>query len=247
MKSVAIIQARMGSTRLYGKVMRQLCGKTVLSHVISRVRVCPLVDEIVVATTVSGIDDVIAKEAEKCGAFSFRGSEHDVLERYYLAAKQFEADAVIRITSDCPLFDSEVLGEMLKLFIDSRNSKANMDYLSNTLFRTYPRGLDTEVFTFRALEISHLNAKSIAQREHVTPYIYQNPDTFNLRNYVNDNDYSMYRWTLDTEEDFQLIQEIYDALYKKSGGSFTTNDVLSLMEGQPELFKINAHIEQKKL
>jgi spore coat polysaccharide biosynthesis protein SpsF len=226
--------------------MRQLCGRTVLSHVISRVKACSLVDEVVVATTTADVDDVIAAEAENCGAFSFRGSEQDVLERYYLAAKQRATDTVIRITSDCPLYDSEVLCAMLKQFTDDRAGKASIDYLSNTIVRTFPRGLDTEIFTFKALETSYLNATMPAHREHVTPYIYQNPDMFNLQKYVNDIDYSKYRWTLDTEEDFQLIQEIYNTLYEENGG-FTTQEVLKLMETRPELFEINANVEQKKL
>ena len=158
MKVVAIIQARMGSTRLPGKVMKRLCGKTILSHVISRVRACSLVDEIVVATTTSLADNVIVTESEKFGVNWFRGSEEDVLERYYLAAKEHQADTVIRVTSDCPLLDAEILDQLLSYFQEENSNGLNIDYLSNSLKRSFPRGLDVEIFTYSALELAYNSA-----------------------------------------------------------------------------------------
>jgi spore coat polysaccharide biosynthesis protein SpsF len=246
MKIVAIIQARMGSTRLPGKVMKQLCGKTVLAYVIQRVQACPLVDEVVVATTTSPADDVIVAETENYGAKWFRGSEEDVLERYYLAANEFNADVVVRVTSDCPLFDSEVLTQMLDYFKFESAQGLTIDYLSNTLNRSYPRGLDAEVFTFAALERTFQEAHLAYEREHVTPYIYEHPELFALHNQTADEDLSAYRWTLDTQEDWQLIEEIYTCLYGK-GDIFTTDTLLKFLDERPELLKINAHVKQKKI
>lgn len=246
MKTVTIIQARMGSTRLPGKVMKPLCGKTVLFHVISRVKACSLVDEVVVATTTSLADDVIVAEAEKCGVNWFRGSEEDVLERYYLAAKQYQADVIVRVTSDRPLFDAEVLNGMLEYFQTETTNGLKIDYLSNCLRRSYPRGLDAEVFTFEVLEKAFQSANQPYQREHVTPYIYEHPEIFSLHNQNNDDDLSDYRWTLDTQEDWRLIEEIYKNLYHEQK-IFTTDEVLDLLVVNPELLLINAHVEQKTL
>lgn len=246
MKTIAIIQARMGSTRLPGKVMKQLCGKTVLAHVVSRVQACPLVDEVVVATTTLPADDVIVDEAEKCGAKWFRGSEENVLERYYLAAKEYQADVVVRVTSDCPLFDPEVLSEMLDYFKTETSQGLNIDYLSNCMNRSYPRGLDAEVFTFNTLAKAYKEANKPYEQEHVTPYIYEHPEIFSLHGQTWDEDFSHYRWTLDTEDDWKLICEIYSALYKE-GEIFTTNEALTLLEARSDLAKINAHVKQKQL
>jgi len=246
MRTVAIIQARMGSTRLPGKVMKQLCGKTVLAHVISRVQACSLVDEVIVATTTYPSDDVIVVESVKCGAEWFRGSEEDVLERYYLAAKEYKADVVVRVTSDNPLVDPEVLSQMLEYFKSETECGLDIDYLSNSLNRSYPLGLDAEVFTFATLERTQTEAHKPYEREHVTPYIYEHPEIFSLYNQTWDEDFSAYRWTLDSEEDLMLISEIYSALYK-DGEIFTTDEVLALINGKPEFVKINAHVKQKEM
>lgn len=239
MKTTVVIQARMGSTRLPGKVMMPLAGRTVLSQVIARVQAAP-VDEIVVATTVHPTDLPIVLEAERCGASWFRGSEEDVLSRYYLAAQQSGADLVVRVTSDCPLFDPSVLSTLLQRFKGSER----LDYLSNTLERTYPRGLDAEVFTAAALERAYREATKPHEREHVTPYLYQHPELFRIEQLKQAVDLSHHRWTLDTPEDFQLIDAIYAAM---GGMPFSTEDVLSLLERRPDLVALNAHIEQKKL
>ncbi len=246
MKTVAIIQARMGSTRLPGKVMKELCGRTVLAHVIERVRSCSVLDAVVIATTLLPADDVIVVEAERCGVEWYRGSEDDVLGRYYGAARQCAADIVVRITADCPLFDPVVLEKMLTYFTEERKGRRGPDYVSSTLRRTYPRGLDAEVFTYDALESAFHNAKKPYEREHVTPYIYQHPELFSLKGYERDDDLSELRWTLDTEEDFRLIQEIYNALYD-GDKIFFTDEIIALMRAHPELARMNVHIEQKTL
>jgi spore coat polysaccharide biosynthesis protein SpsF len=246
MKISAIVQARMGSTRLPGKVMKLLCGKTVLAHVLARVKACSLVDEIIVATTLSQVDSAIAVEADNCQVLCFRGSETDVLERYYLAAKEFHADIIVRVTSDCPLFDPQVLKKMLTVFRTMLEAGQKIDYLSNTIKRTYPRGLDAEIFTFEALESTYKTAKKPYEREHVTPFIQQHPDWFALHSYVGERDLSAYRWTLDTEEDWCLIFEIYRSLYTNER-LFSTDEVIELLQEKPALSKVNACVKQKGL
>jgi spore coat polysaccharide biosynthesis protein SpsF len=242
MKIGAIIQARMGSTRLYGKVMKEMQGKTVLQHVIERVQQSKLIEEIIIATTVDERDNVIASEALRCGVKVFRGSEDDVLSRYYYAAKENGLDVVIRMTSDCPLIDPNIIDEMVEEYL-----KNDFDLLSNggldQSLRTYPRGLDVAIFSFDILEEAHNNAKADYEREHVTPYIYENKV---VSYYKNDINYSNHRWTLDTPEDFKLIKEIYNNLYKGEH-NFYMIDIINLCEERPELMEINQHIEQKKV
>ena len=243
MKIGAIIQARMGSSRLSGKVMKLLKGKTVLEHVINRVRLSNLIDVIIVATTTLERDNIIEAESKRCGAEVFRGSEDDVLSRYYYAAKKHNLDAVVRITSDCPLIDSYVLDSIINCFL-----KGTFDIVSNASAepsqRTFPRGLDVEVFTFRMLEDTFNLATEKYQREHVTPFIYEKSQL--VFYYKNDVDYSKYRLTLDTEEDYQLISTIYDRLYTEYG-TFNLKEIIQLFIDDPSLFNLNAHIEQKKL
>jgi len=243
MKMVAIIQARMGSTRLSGKVMKELKGKTVLSHVIERVRQSKMIDDIIIATTILDKDDVIEQEAIKYGAKVFRGSEEDVLSRYYYAAKENNADIVIRITSDCPLIDSNVIDEIIRYYLNN-DYEIVTNAGSDLSQRTYPRGLDTEIFSFQMLENAFSKAKQKYQREHVTPHIYENSDKIYF--YKNSIDYSKYRWTLDTEEDYELINIIYDRLYKGKH-DFYLDDIIKLFYNEPQLIRINEHIEQKKL
>lgn len=243
MKIGTIIQARMGSTRLSGKVMKEIKGKTVLSHVIERVSQSKMIDEIIIATTVLNRDDLIEAEAIKCGVKVFRGSEEDVLSRYYYAAKENNLDAVIRITSDCPLIDPNVIDDIIKYY-----SNNDYDIVTNACSdlkqRTYPRGLDAEIFSFEALENAFNKANEKYQREHVTPYIYENSEKVYI--YKNNMDYSRYRWTLDTEEDFKLIHIVYDRLYNGKH-NFYLQEIIKLFESEPELIKINEHIEQKKI
>lgn len=243
MKIGAIIQARMGSTRLSGKVLKKIVDKSVLEHVIDRVNQSKSIDTIVIATTKHERDDVIVEEAIRCGVKCFRGSEDDVLSRYYYAAKENSLELVIRITSDCPLIDPFVIDETVECFL-----KNGYDIVSNagpeTYNRTYPRGLDTEVFLFKTLEDAFNNALEKYQREHVTPYIYENSNK--IYYYKNNINYSTHRWTLDTDDDLELISKIYKNLYKGKH-DFYMDEILGLFEQKPELFEINAHIEQKKV
>lgn len=242
-KTVAIIQARMGSTRLPGKVMVNLMGKTILEHVIDRVKQCNEIDEIIIATTTDNKDNIIVKTAQKCGVKYFRGSEEDVLSRYYYAAKENNGEIIVRITSDCPLIDPFVIDEIVDFY-----KKNQYDIVTNASAdlkkRTYPRGLDTEVFGFNIIKEAYQKGDKPYQREHVTPYIYENSNK--IYYYKNNTDYSMYRWTLDTKEDLQLITEIYKHLYKGKH-NFYFKDIIKLFEKYPGLAEINRDVEQKKL
>jgi spore coat polysaccharide biosynthesis protein SpsF len=242
MNVVAIVQARMGSSRLPGKVLKPLYGTSVLGQVIDRLKAVDRINHIVIATTANSEDDVIVKEADRLGVSWSRGDQNDVLSRYYYAAVQYKADVVVRITSDCPLIDSEITNKVIESFFNM----PTVDYCSNTLDRTFPRGLDTEVFTMEALDRCHREGKLDYEREHVTPYIYQHPEQFNIRQYTYEKDYSSYRWTLDTHEDWELISRMYNFLYVP-GKISPWSAGIRLMEEHPELVEINKHIEQKKL
>lgn len=244
--AIAVVQARMGSTRLPGKVLRDLCGVTVLGHVIQRLAACPELDGVIVATTDQPSDDAIVREARRHGAGVTRGSESDVLARYFQAAGEHDADPVVRVTSDCPLIDPVVLQQMLKRYRQVRDAKQGIDYLSNTIERTFPRGLDAEIVARSALERAHREARAPHQREHVTPYIWEHPDEFVIEHFRSCVDHSNYRWTLDTEDDWKLLEVIFGSL-GRDGRKFDTEDVLRLFAVRPELALINAHVEQKKV
>ena len=243
MKVVAIIQARMGSTRLPGKVMKEILGKPVILWDLDRISLSKLIDEIVVAVPYGKENDVIVDTIKEYNdkIVTTRGSEDDVLDRYYQAAVQTNADVVVRITSDCPLIDPVVIDQVIEQFLDN-----DCDYCSNSHIRTYPRGLDTEVFSFKTLEEAWNEARKDYEREHVTPYIIENPDKFKLLNVANDIDLSHLRWTLDTKEDFEFISAVYKRIYPKKQ-LFLMDDVLELLDKEPELIEINRHIEQKQV
>lgn len=239
-KIVAIIQARMGSTRLPGKVLMDLGGGTVLARVVGRLRRAAKVNEIVVATTHSVADDAIVQECQCLNVPSFRGSENDVLDRYYRAARVRAAGVVVRITSDCPVIDPDLIDETIRVFQEQHG-----DYASNAFPRTYPRGLDTEVFTMAALEQAWRNAHKPYEREHVTPYFYEHPELFQLVALRGRTDYSRYRWTLDTAEDLKLLR----AMYARFGSldDFSWGEGIQLMEREPELAELNSRVVQEAL
>src|ERR1700722_11587766 len=239
-KVVAIIQARMGSTRLPGKVLKDLEGETVLARVVQRVRRARLIDDVLTATTNQAADDAIVEECERCSIAVFRGDEDDVLDRYYRGALVCRAGIVVRITSDCPLIDPEITDKTIAAFLDARP-----DYASNALVRTYPRGLDTEVMTVEALERAWRGATEPYQRAHVTPYIYQNHDAFTVLPVTGDADYSSHRWTLDTAEDLTFIRAIYARVEDRR--NFGWRDVLGILDREPELAEMNRMVEQKKI
>ena len=238
-----IIQARVGSTRLPGKVMKQISEKTILIHDLERIKRMETIDNIIVATTTLKKDDIIVNTVkeydEKIGIY--RGSSEDLLDRYYKAAKEFKADVIVRISSDAPLIDPKISDLVVKTFLEN-----NCDYCCNNMPRTYPYGLDTEVFSFESLERAWKEARTPYETEHVTPYIWANPDKFILLNVENNVDLSNLRWALDYPEDFEFIIEIYKTLYKE-GEIFLMQDVLNLLKKEPQLMEINKEIKQKKL
>jgi spore coat polysaccharide biosynthesis protein SpsF len=240
MNRVAIIQARMGSTRLPGKVLMDLAGAPVLVRVVERARRATLLDEVVVATTNQPADDALVQLCADRGYSSFRGSEDDVLDRYYQAARQHGADVVVRITSDCPLIEPQVIDWGVQAFFEHQ-----VDYASNGMStRTFPRGLDVEVMTFAVLERAWHEDTNPAWREHVTPYIYRHPELFRLHALINPVDLSHMRWTVDTPEDLAFVRQIYNHF---GSNTFSWQDVLALLEQHPEWLEINRHIEQKKV
>ncbi|QAY67765.1 cytidylyltransferase domain-containing protein [Paenibacillus protaetiae] len=236
--NIVIIQARMGSSRLPGKVLLELEGRTVLQHVVERCRSIQQADQIIVATTVEPADDAIAAECNRLGIPFFRGSEQDVLGRYYHAAVQHEATIVVRVTSDCPLLDPSLCDRVITTLIES-----GADYCSNDLTRTYPRGLDVEAFTMSALEDAYLNAEEPYFREHVTPYLYEQGAKFKLHSVQHDFDASHYRWTLDTEEDWRFIREVYRLMGDEAG--YAWEGAAQLLQHHPELIAINKDVVQK--
>ena len=240
---VVIIQVRMKSTRLPGKVLKNIAGKPILAHVIERLKDARLVDEIIIATTTRDEDRAILKFANESRVKSFAGSEGDVLDRYYQAAKRCEADVIVRITSDCPLIDPGVVDKIIAFYLKHRDT---VMYVSNFLKRSYPRGLDTEVFSFKVLKKAWQQAKEPHQREHVTPYIYEHPEIFRLANVKNSEDLSYMRWTVDEEKDLEFVREIYKKLYK-NGKIFLTKDILVLLKKEPQLLDINKEVKQKVL
>jgi spore coat polysaccharide biosynthesis protein SpsF len=240
MNVVAIIQARMGSTRLPGKVLRDLEGETVLARVVNRLRRSRLINELLVATTDHPADDVIVAECRRISAAVCRGDEQDVLDRYFRAAQLAKAEVVVRITSDCPLIDPEITDKTVAAFLEARP-----DYASNVLIRTYPRGLDTEVMSFAALARVWREARNPYQREHVTPFIYEHPADFRMVSVTGDADYSAHRWTVDTPEDLEFVRGVYARL--KDSATFSWRDVLDLFDREPELMELNRFIVQKSL
>lgn len=243
MKTAIIVQARMTSTRLPGKVLMTVAGKPLLEYLIERLRRVALADEIIIATTVNDSDEPIV---EFCGRLSvpyFRGSEDDVLSRYHEAASRVKADFVVRVTSDCPVIDPRVIDDVISFF---RAAGDAYDYASNTLARSYPRGMDTEVFTFRALNEAFFEASEPPEREHVTPFIYRHPERYRIGQVVFGRDASRHRWTVDTPEDFELVSRIIETLYPLNP-EFGLEDILALLKDHPQWAGINAHVEQKKL
>lgn len=241
MKNAVIMQARVGSSRLHAKVLKELCHKTVLEHDVERIRQAKTVDDIIIATTTNPEDVAIVEVAQKCGAKVFRGSEQDVLDRYYQAAKQYEVEQVIRITSDCPLIDPFIIDEVVHCY-----EQQQCDIITNVPNEwetmSYPRGLDLEMFSFVWLEKAWREATDPYDREHVSPFIYDHAK--NRYYYKYEKDYSQYRWTLDTPEDWEVIRKIYEHFYHGEH-NFYFLDVVQYMEEHPEIAALNANVVQK--
>lgn len=244
LRVVAIIQARMGSTRLPGKILMDIAGRTMLEHVVERVRRARRVDEVVVATSVDPEDDQVALFCVRKGILYSRGPNQDVLERYVEAAHEHHADVIVRITADCPLMDPGVIDKTVDQFL---SQKEEVDFTSNrgkgAINRTYPIGMDVEVFSRKALERAAMEASQDYEREHVTPYMYEVPGRFRTVSIDSGGDYGHLRWTVDTKEDLEFVRQIY--LKLEENPYFGMEQVLELLRDEPALKEINAAVRQK--
>jgi spore coat polysaccharide biosynthesis protein SpsF len=236
MRVVAIIQARMGSTRLPGKVLRPLAGAPMVQRVVERARRAPGIAEVVVATSTLAEEEPLVAALAPLGVQVVRGSPDDVLARYACAAEATRAEVIVRITSDCPLLAPEVTGRVVAAFL-----AGGCDYASNCHRRTFPRGLDTEVFTRAALDAAYREAAEQPEREHVTPFIWRRPGRFRLRDVTDPVDRSHLRWTVDTPDDLALAE----AFYRELGPDFTYAEALAAIDRHPDWATRNTHIAQK--
>jgi spore coat polysaccharide biosynthesis protein SpsF len=238
--TVAIVQAHLGSTRLPGKVLLPIGGQTMLERVYHRVRQCHEIDDVVVATSTLPSDDRLVEFCQQRGMPAFRGSDSDVLQRYVDAARWCGADVCVRITSDCPLIDPTVADHIVRQF---QSCSPLPDYASNKIAPSYPRGLDTEVFRTAALLRVAQEARLPYHRVHVTPYFYEHPERFALLNVAHPHDLSAKRWTVDTPEDLAFVRAVFERL--GNGNEFSWQDVLRVLDHDPELEQLNGHIRQK--
>lgn len=239
---VAIVQARMSSSRLPGKSLMEIAGRPMLEWVIRRVKRSRLIDLVMVATTTDTSDDPIEMLCKKLETPVFRGSMNDVLDRYYQAAKQLQADIIVRITSDCPLIDPGLIDKTIEL-LKEKEADFACNRLPPPMKRTFPIGLDVEVVRFHALERAWKEANKKNEREHVMPYLYEEPGRFKVVKIDHVADYGSMRWTVDTREDLEFVRQIY--AHTKGRDDFSWQDVLDLLKRQPELTNINIGVSHK--
>lgn len=258
LRILAIVQSRMNSTRLPGKVLLDIAGQPMLARVVERARRAKMLDEVVVATTLDPSDEPVEALCKTRNYPIYRGSANDVLDRYYQAASQFQADLIVRLTADCPLIDPDVIDATVCAFYGFdppadrtpnyiRSHAPQYDFAANRLpppwKRTYPIGLDTEVCSFRALERAWQEATALHQREHVMPYLYEQAGRFRVRVIDHDPDYGALRLTVDTAEDLRLVREIFNRFGERD--DFSWLEVVELLDRHPELAEINASVVHK--
>ena len=243
MKTVITIEARMKSTRLPGKVLKPILGRPMIALMIERLKRVKFADQVVMATTDNPADDPIVELSHRIEVAWFRGSEVDVLDRVLQSARQAHADLIVETTGDCPLIDPETIDKVIGVFM-----KNDVDYCSNTLKRTFPRGMDVQVFPVSVLEKVAQLTNDPADREHVSLYIYEHPERFRLLNVPSGlpSQAAELRLTVDTLEDFELVKQIYEALYPVNP-EFTLEDIIALFKSRPELQMINYRINQKPI
>ncbi|MBN2689848.1 MAG: glycosyltransferase family protein [Gammaproteobacteria bacterium] len=236
MKTLAILQARASSTRLANKVLLPILKQPMLILQIMRITRCRNIDKLLVATSNDASDDAIAKLCAQNNIACFRGSLNDVLDRFYNAAEKYQPQHVVRLTADCPLIDHAVIDAVIEHHLNG-----NFDYTSNTITRSFPDGLDVEIMKISVLSDAWHEAKLPSHREHVTPFVYQHPDRYQIGQFTNNKNLANLRWTVDEPEDFNLIVKIYENLYPKKP-DFNMNDIIDLLTQHPELKKINDNI-----
>ena len=237
---IGILQARVSSRRLPGKVLKTILGRPILALQIERLKRCSTIEHLVVATSREPEDDRVAALAASCEVDCFRGSLHDVLDRFYQAARELGPSHVVRLTGDCPLADWQIIDRVVTFAL-----AGDYDYASNTLPPTWPDGLDVEVVRFSTLETAWRNATSVVDREHVLEYVVQRPIEFRLGNVPNSEDLSDLRWTVDEPADLELVRRIYEALYP-TNPAFVLQDILAYLARHPEVSRLNAHIGRNK-
>jgi len=232
---VAIIQARMGSSRLPNKVMKLIKGRPMLSYMIERLGFSKKINKIVIATSTSEKDDPIVDFCINENVLHYRGSEDDVLDRFYKTAKEFKAEIILRFTADCPLVDPVIIDELISLFIN----EGNMDHMNTG--HSFPEGADAEILSFSTLEKAWKDATLKTEREHVTTHIWSNPEKFNTKPFQYSRNLSKYRYTVDEEQDFKVVESIFNSLYKKNE-IFFLEDIIEYLDSNPDVFKLNEGI-----
>jgi len=238
-KNTVMIQARSGSTRLPGKALKKVEGKPIIWHIINRAKKIKSAEQIIIITTRKKEDKIFLKIAKDNGVLGFQGSEKDLLERHYQCALKYNADPIIRITSDCPLIDPYIVEKMIQIYL-----KNNYDYVTNREPPTYPDGLDTEIFSFDALKKANRYAKLNSEREHVNPYIVKHPKKFKIFNYRYRKDLSHLRWTVDEKRDLKFVRQIYSRMKPKT--LFSMNMVLKIIKKEPQIQQINQGINRNE-
>jgi spore coat polysaccharide biosynthesis protein SpsF len=246
LRIAAIIQARMGSSRLPGKILMDIAGVPMLARVVERVKCSEIIQDVIVATTVDPEDDIVLQFCNKREYACIRGENHDVLSRYMKAAQTYNADIIVRITADCPLMDHHVIDKTLEAFLSAYpEAQFGTNRGLNQIERTYPIGMDVEVMTFEVLKLAYHEAKKPYQREHVTPFLYETVGRFQKISIDSGGEYGDQRWAVDTPEDLKFVREVFTHFAGRE--DFTFEDVISLLERETELLEINAQIKQKDM
>lgn len=238
----AIIQARCGSTRFPNKVFALIDGKPLIWHVVNRLKYATKIDDIIVATTVSEKDDKIEEWCKENNVHCFRGSEENVLNRYYSASEAFPSDFVVRITADDPFKEPKVIDAVITKLIEE-----GYDHVTNNLPPSFPEGLDCEAFKKSALDRSEKEAETAFEREHVTQYIYHHPEIFKIGNVSNGENLSYLRWTVDKDVDFEMVKAVYAHRNPANKGILLMDEILEILKANPEIEKINSEVERSAM
>jgi spore coat polysaccharide biosynthesis protein SpsF len=235
----AIIQARMASTRLPGKVLKEVLGKPILLYQLEQLKSVNQIEQIIVATTTSRKDDPLVELCKRESIAYFRGSEDDVLERFYQTALHYRADTIVRLTADCPLIDPAAVKIAIESFVNGQ-----YDYVYLGL--TFAEGICCDIFSFQALEIAYARAELESEREHVTPFIHNHPELFKIKALENETDDSKYRFVVDKPEDFEVVKAIIESLYRENSGPLRANEIKQFLDNNPSIFQKNAHITRNE-
>ncbi len=239
----AIIQARCGSTRFPNKVFVDIDGKPLLWHVVNRLKYAKMIDDIIIATTLNSKDDKIVKWCDDSSIKVFRGSEEDVLNRYYCASLAFPSDIIVRVTADDPFKEPKVIDAVIKKLVDEK-----LDLVTNNFPPSYPEGLDCEAFSFKVLDMMERSTNDSFEREHVTQYIYHNPDKFKIGNVISERQLSFFRWTIDTQEDYEMVKAVYAKRKEKTSKRILLMDeILDILEKNTEIPLINSQVKRSTM